>query len=110
MDNIFADLPEQLPEELITTLLEKPGIRVERILSQGHSSAPGFWYQQEENEWLLLVQGQAGLRFEKEKQDRQLTAGDTLFINTGVRHRVTWTSEQPPCIWICLFYRDEQDD
>ncbi|MEH6625992.1 MAG: cupin domain-containing protein [Motiliproteus sp.] len=107
MDNIFADIPEQLPEELITRVLDKPGIRIERIVSQGHRSEPGFWYEQDENEWLVLIQGQARLRFADEQQDRQLIAGDTLLIPAAVRHRVAWTSEQPPCIWICLFYPAE---
>ncbi len=61
--NLFADIPEDLPEELIQSLLGKPGVRIERIVSLGHASPEGFWYDQEAHEWVLILAGVARLRF-----------------------------------------------
>ena len=64
--NLFADLPRQLPDELITTLLDAADVRIERIVSDGHASPEGFWYDQDRPEWVVVLTGAARLRFEDE--------------------------------------------
>ena len=103
--NIFADLP-LAPEaaERLETLLARPGLRIERIVSSGQASPPGFWYQQAEGEWVLLVSGAARLRFEDETEARHLRAGDWLHIEPLRRHRVEWTDAETPTVWLAVHY------
>ena len=103
MTNLLADLPADLPEELIQTLLSTPQVRIERIVSQGHVSPPGFWYDQDEHEWVLLVQGAARLRFDDEVVE--LKPGDFQNIPAHRKHRVDWTSPGELTIWLAIYYR-----
>ena len=77
MTNLFTDVPHPLPDELVTTLLEAADVRIERIVSHGHASPEGFWYDQQQNEWVVLLTGAARLRFEDETVD--MKPGD--FVN-----------------------------
>lgn len=105
MDNLFANLPPpDSPTEQFSQLLVQPGLTIERIVSTGQSSPPGFWYNQPEGEWVLLVQGEAGLRFADETQARQLKAGDYLHIAPHRRHRVDWTSPDQTSVWLAVHY------
>lgn len=101
--NLFQDIPSLLPEELFTEVLKQPGIRIERIVSAGHKSDPKFWYDQDEQEWLCLIQGEAELEFQDQKILR-LTTGDTLLIPAHQKHRVNFTSTEPQCIWLAVFF------
>ena len=99
--NIF-DLPElPLPEELTTVLAENSSVRIERIVSTGQVSAD--WYDQEQTEFVVLLQGNAVVEFENDKSVN-MTRGDTLLINPHERHKVSFTSTEPPCVWLCVFY------
>lgn len=101
--NLFADLPvDAAAEESIEPLLTRPGLRVERIVSHGQASPPGFWYQQEDAEWVLLVSGEALLRFADEGEARRLRPGDWLLIEPLRRHRVDWTAPDAPTVWLAL--------
>ena len=103
--NLFADLPASpLPEERIDSLLAKPGLRLERIVSTGQASPPGFWYEQPRAEWVALLSGSAGLRFEDEANERPLAAGDWLFIAARRRHRIEWTDGTAPTVWLALHF------
>jgi cupin 2 domain-containing protein len=101
--NILAGLPRQ-PEtaERIEALLLRPGLRIERIVSSGQSSPPGFWYEQAEFEWVLLVSGEALLRFEDEAAARRLHPGDWLAIAPRRRHRVDWTAADVATVWLAV--------
>lgn len=103
--NIFTELPSDLPEELFTKLLQAPGIRIERIVSQGHCSPDGFWYDQDQAEWVLVLKGAARIQF----SDRvlELRPGDFVNISAHQRHRVAWTTPDEPTIWLAVHYRDE---
>ena len=103
--NLFADLP-MAPEaaERLETLLARPGLRIERIVSSGHASPPGFWYEQADAEWVLLMSGEARLRFEDEAEARLLRAGDWLQIDPRRRHRVESTAENMPTVWLAVHY------
>jgi cupin 2 domain-containing protein len=102
--NLFADLPQHLPDELFTTLLDAANVRIERIVSHGHASPEGFWYDQPTDEWVLLVQGAARLRIEGQDQTIEMKPGDYLNIPAHARHRVDWTDSEQPMIWLAVHY------
>lgn len=104
-DNLFADLaaPPRY-EEIFTTLLATPGVRIERIVSTGQCSPPGFWYDQPEGEWVLLLAGAARLRFADEAETRTLVPGDWLAIVPHRRHRVEWTDPAQTTVWLAVFH------
>jgi cupin 2 domain-containing protein len=106
MRNLFADIPENLRDELMETILQTPSFRVERIVSRGHCSPPGFWYDQDENEWVILLKGSAGLRFDGREDVFALNPGDHLHINRRQRHRLEWTDPEQETIWLAVHYRD----
>jgi len=100
--NLFTDLPAHLPEELFTSLLETDRVRVERIVSLGHASPPGFWYDQARPEWVVLLAGAARLRFED--GEIALRPGDHVTIPAHARHRVEWTTPDEPTLWLAVHY------
>lgn len=102
--NLFSDVPDAAAGEISETVLAAPGIRIQRIVSLGQASPPGFWYDQDEAEWVLLLTGAARLRFADEAQDRVLSPGDSLAIAAHRRHRVTWTDPAQPTVWLAVFY------
>lgn len=101
--SILATVPLPGPEETIETLLRGDGLRVERIVSYGQASPPGFWYDQDEAEWVLVVSGRARLAIEGETETRELGPGDSLFLPAHCRHRVAWTQAGEPTIWLAIF-------
>lgn len=103
--NLFALPPLPLPDELVTVLAENKQIRIERIVSTGQTSP---WYDQEQSEFVALLQGRAELLFDSGKTIA-LTAGDTLVIPPHQRHRVSYTSTEPPCVWLCAFFGAAED-
>lgn len=105
LTNLFADIPAELPEELVETLLGSPGLRIERIVSLGHASPEGFWYDQAASEWVLLLQGAARLRFEGE-EPIELRPGAFVDIPARRRHRVEWIDPGQPTIWLAIHYGD----
>jgi len=99
--NILADLPDS-PEEIFETLLEKPSIRIERIISSGQATPAGEWYDQTGDEWVLLLAGSATLLIEGEISPRRLAAGDFLLLPAGCRHRVEWTDPAVKSVWLAV--------
>jgi len=98
--NIF-NLPKlPITEELTTIFAESDSVRIERIVSTGQVSD---WYDQDETEFIALLEGNATLEFESGKSV-DLSKGDTLLIAPHERHRVSYTSSEPPCVWLCVFY------
>jgi len=102
--NLFDDLPAQLPAELVQSLLSARSLRVERIISHGHASPNGSWYDQPEHEFVVVLRGAAQLRFEEGLLD--LTAGSFINIPAHKRHRVEWTDPDQPTIWLAVHYCD----
>jgi cupin 2 domain-containing protein len=100
----FADIPADIKDELIETILQASGFRIERIVSQGHRSKEGFWYDQSENEWLILLKGSATIRFENQSQLIIINPGDYIHIEKHVRHRVEWTDPEQETIWLAVHY------
>lgn len=99
--NLLHPLPDDLTEEVFSELLRREAVRIERVVSNGHASPEGFWYDQDENEWLVLLQGEAGIAF-ADREPVYLQQGDTLNLPAHTRHRVTFTSH--PAIWLAVFY------
>jgi len=103
--NLFAGLPAQpVAEEEFTALLARPGLTIQRIISTGQASPAGFWYDQADGEWVLLIQGQARLRFADEVTDRILAPGDWLDIAPRRQHRVEWTAPDQVTVWLAVHY------
>jgi cupin 2 domain-containing protein len=91
-------------DELVDILLERPGLRIERIVSTGQATPEDEWYDQESDEFVLLVAGAARLRIEGEHQDRELEEGDWILLPAHCRRRVTWTREDPPTVWLAVHF------
>ena len=102
ISNLYADLPTAMKDESFQEILSRPNLKIERIVSRGHCSPDDFWYDQEVDEWVLLVQGQAGLEFEGDSDTIELKPGDHLLIPAHRRHRVAWTSESEDTIWLAV--------
>jgi cupin 2 domain-containing protein len=102
--NFFAHIPARLPTELIQTLATGNGTRIERIVSKGHCSPPGYWYDQLEHEWVVLLQGEATLCFEKDGRIVHLLEGDYVHIAPHEKHRVERTAEHRETVWLAVFY------
>jgi cupin 2 domain-containing protein len=100
--NLFSELPVNLPEELIETIVDAADIRVERIVSTGHASPPGFWFDQAESEWVVVLRGEAVLAFEDETQT--MRPGDYVLIPPHRKHRVNSTSSKEPTVWLAVFF------
>ena len=92
MSNLFADLPTDLPEELVEVLTENQHVRIERIVSTGHASQENFWYDQDENEWVVVLKGAAKLVFEGKEDSIDMGPGDFVNIPAHRKHRVEWTT------------------
>jgi cupin 2 domain-containing protein len=101
--NLFEDLPAQLPDEIVQTLVSSPNVRIERIISHGHASPEGFWFDQPTDEWVLLVKGAGRIRFE-DGRELEMIAGSFVNIATHQRHRVEWTDPNQPTIWLAIHY------
>lgn len=99
--SLFTDIPENLPDELCQTLLEKPTVRIERIVSRGQHSPDDFWYDQPQDEWVLLLQGRARLGF-MDAESIDMQAGDYLLIAAHCKHRVEWTQPDAISIWLAI--------
>ncbi len=106
LKNLFSQIPESFPEEILETLLETPSFRLERIISAGQATPPGKWYDQDTHEWVVVLSGSAGLLFEGEREVRVLKPGDFLHIPAHRRHRVEWTDAKQKTVWLALHYKE----
>jgi cupin 2 domain-containing protein len=103
--NLFAGSSvASAEEEVFSEIFARPGLKIERIVSQGQASPPEFWYDQPWNEWVIVLKGSAKLQFEHEPATRVMAAGDYVFIPARKRHRVEWTEPQQPTIWLAVHF------
>lgn len=103
--NLFENIPGEMPDELVEVLASGSGsVRIERIVSRGQASPPGFWYDQAATEWVVLLRGSAELRFEKTDALTQLQAGDWIEIPAHCRHRVEGTSDAGDTVWLAVHW------
>jgi len=103
--NILADVPAMVPEEIFETIVETKSFRLERIISDGQLTAEDEWYDEEENEWVILLKGGAGLLFESDAEPVALAPGDYVNISAHRKHRVAWTNADEKTIWLAIHYR-----
>jgi cupin 2 domain-containing protein len=101
--NLFADVPADPAAEQSDTLLATSAVKIERIVSLGQASPPGFWYDQPHQEWVAVLRGAARLRFEDRVEE--MKAGDSVHIPAHVRHRVDWTAPGEPTIWLAVHFK-----
>ena len=104
--NIYTAVPQSSPEEIFETLIDSGKVRIERIISDSNRSPEGFWYDQEESEWVMVLCGTAGLRFEGDQEILVLRPGDWVDIPAHLRHRVEWTDPGRKTVWLAVFYKD----
>lgn len=102
--NLLASLPTSLLDERVDLVAPAGSARIERIVSTGHASPPGFWYDQDEAEWVTVLQGAGRIEYDDGAVD-ELTAGDHVYIPAHRRHRVAWTAPHTPTVWLAVFYR-----
>ena len=103
--SLFDNIPVELPDELIEVLVQSGDVRVERILSRGHSSPDDFWYDQKTDEFVLLLKGRAGLALEGADEVIIMEAGDYVEIKSHVRHRIEWTAADEDTVWLAVHYK-----
>lgn len=101
--NIFRDIPDDIRNEVFEEIVSSGNFKLERIISEGHSSPEGIWYDQEKNEFVLLLSGMAKLSFENNERV-ELSTGDYLIIPAHKKHRVDWTDPKQKTIWLTLHY------
>ena len=101
--NLYAGIPAHLPEELSQILWQTPSLRLDRIVSRGHAMPAGQWYDQDADEWVVLLSGAAGLRIEGREDVLELKPGDHVLLPAHVRHRVEWTAPDRETVWLALF-------
>ena len=102
--NLFASPPADREVEHFSVLAQLGDVRVERIVSFGQSSPPGFWYDQEHGEWVVVLRGSARLTIEGREQTVSLAPGDYVDLPARTRHRVDWTTPDEPTIWLAIHY------
>lgn len=102
--NIFESIPDNLDNEIFENIIQSPNIRVERIISKGQSTPDGSWYDQDEHEWVMLLEGEALLWFEDGSSAR-LRKGDHINIPAHCKHKVAWTDPDQVSIWLAVFYK-----
>ncbi|MFO1081077.1 MAG: cupin domain-containing protein [Reyranellaceae bacterium] len=105
MGNLFAALPQAADRELIEALVDDRSVRIERIVSTGQASPDGFWYDQADDEFVVLLRGAAVLRFEADDRRLELGPGDWVEIPAHVRHRVESTDPDQPTVWLAVHRR-----
>lgn len=102
--NLLQNLPANGSDEHVESLFGGKSFRVERIVSQGHASPPGVWYDQPQDEWVLVVQGEATLRFTDKAEPVAMKPGDHIHIAAHRKHRVDWTTSEGPTIWLAIHF------
>ena len=104
LDNIFEAIPEDLDSEVFENIIQNGNMRVERIISRGHSTPAGKWLDQAQSEWVLLLTGAATIAIENEG-DHDLVPGSYLNIPAHTRHAVKWTSPEVETLWLAVHYQ-----
>lgn len=102
--NLLDNIPETIEREITEVLTQSNSIRIEKIISQGQGSPINFWYDQSENEWVILLRGSAILEFEN-GEFIQLDEGDYINIPAHTKHRIEWTASYEQNIWLAVFYK-----
>ena len=103
-NNIYSDIPDKVSEEIFEELASSKNLKIEKIISNGQASPDGFWYNQDRNEWIILLKGSAGLLIEGSDKPVTLKPGDYINIPAHLKHRVEWTNQTQKTIWLAIHY------
>ncbi len=103
MNNLFESIPQNLTNEVFEQLIESDSVRIERIITKGHTSPKSGWYDQEQHEWVVLLKGNAVIAFD-DKASVTLRAGDYISIKAHEKHRVDWTDPEIETIWLAVHF------
>jgi cupin 2 domain-containing protein len=103
MKNLLKNIPQNLPDERFETLVKTDNIHIERIIPKGHTSPEKGWYDQDQNEWVLVLKGAARLSFE-DGNEVSMGSGDSLEIPAHVKHKVVWTDPEEETVWVSVHY------
>ena len=104
LKNIFENIPKQIPDEMLEEVFRAEHFRIERIISRGHSTGNGEWYDQGHDEWVIVLRGSAGLLFEGDHTAVMLKPGDYINIPAHQKHRVEWTDPHEETVWLAIHY------
>ena len=104
MSNIYSDVPSSITDEIFNDIITTENVRIERIISHGHSSPEQGWYDQDENEWVMVLEGQGVIEFE-DGRVVTLSKGDYINIAAREKHKVVGTDRDVVTIWLAVFYR-----
>lgn len=104
LNNIFSNIPEQIPKEIFEEIIKTENIKIERIISRGHSTDDDHWYDQDKNEWVIVLKGSAGLLFEGNNDTIIMGPGDYINIPAHQKHRVECTGPDGETIWLAIHY------
>jgi cupin 2 domain-containing protein len=102
--NLFSHIPLAIDDEVFDTILSSDRCEIERIISKGHKSPSDYWYDQERNEWVMVLKGAAKLKFKKDNKIIEMLPGDYLLIPAHCKHRVEWTDPIVETIWLAVYY------
>jgi cupin 2 domain-containing protein len=102
--SIYGEIPKTIPEEITESIISSGRIRIERIISRGQSSPKSFWYDQDQNEWVMVIKGKAKLKFFEQEGLIELNEGDYIDIPSHKKHRVEWTDPENETVWLAVFY------
>ena len=103
INNIFSNIPESIPEEIFDILAESEYCKIERIISKGQKTPEGKWYDQDKNEFVIIIKGYAKLSF-KDKIIK-MEEGDWINIPAHTKHRVEKTNPEKETIWLAIYYK-----
>jgi cupin 2 domain-containing protein len=103
--NLFSEIPDSMSGEIFEILLRNEHFKLERIISSGQASPPGEWFDQEMNEWVILLSGSAGLLFEGETDAYMMRPGDYIHIPAHQHHRIEWTDPKQKTVWLALHFK-----
>ena len=106
-ENIFESIPENLDDEIIDLLVQDENVKIERIISKGHISPATGWYDQDNDEWVLLLKGSAIIAFDSDTgggSDICLETGDHINIPAHTKHKVKWTDPETETLWLAIHY------
>ena len=103
MSNLLTSIPDNIDHEQVEELLNQPNVKIERILSKGQTSPETGWYDQDKNEWVVVLQGSGEIAFE-DGDKVQLGPGDYINIPAHRKHKVSWTDPDNVTVWLAVFY------